>query len=86
MSPLWVGAFNSRLSTRGAISRVPSAPRSSPLLADALVELFAERRKGGESTVSPVVSTLLGRRATSFDEFARRHAAIFRGEQSAAKI
>jgi uncharacterized protein YbjT (DUF2867 family) len=57
-----------------------------PYLADALAELFAERRKGGESTVSPVVSALLGRRATSFDEFARRHAAIFRGEQSGAKI
>ena len=57
-----------------------------PFLADALVELFAERRKGKEATVSPVVPTLLGRPATSFDAFARRHAAIFRGEQPPPKI
>ncbi len=49
-------------------------------LADALAELFAERRKGKESEVSPLVPELIGRAATSFDEFARRHAAIFRGE------
>ena len=49
-------------------------------LADALAELFAERRKGKESEVSPPVPELIGRAATSFDEFARRHAAIFSGE------
>jgi hypothetical protein len=54
-------------------------------LADALVELFAERRKGKEATVSPLVPTLLGRAATSFDAFARRHAAVFRGEQPLPK-
>ena len=52
-----------------------------PYLADALVELFAERRKGKEAQVSPVAQRLLGRRPTSFDEFAQRNAAIFRGEQ-----
>jgi uncharacterized protein YbjT (DUF2867 family) len=49
-------------------------------LVDALAELFAERRKGKESLVSPMVETILGRPATTFDEFAARNAAIFRGE------
>lgn len=57
-----------------------------PYLADALAELFAERRKGRESKVSPVVPKILGRPATSFDQFATRNAAIFRGEQPAPKI
>jgi len=57
-----------------------------PFMADSLAELFAERRKGAESTVSPLVPALLGRAATSFDDFARRHAAIFRGEQPPPKI
>jgi uncharacterized protein YbjT (DUF2867 family) len=52
-----------------------------PYLADALSELFAERRKGKEAQVSPMAQTLLGRRPTSFGEFAVRHAAIFRGDQ-----
>jgi uncharacterized protein YbjT (DUF2867 family) len=52
-----------------------------PYLADALAELFAERRKGKEAQVSAMAQTLLGRRPTSFDEFAVRHAAIFRGDQ-----
>jgi uncharacterized protein YbjT (DUF2867 family) len=51
-----------------------------PYLADALGELFAERRKGKESVVSPTVHDLLGRAATSFDAFATRNAARFRGE------
>jgi uncharacterized protein YbjT (DUF2867 family) len=54
--------------------------------ADALAELFAERRKGKESRVWPTIETIIGRRATSFDEFATRYAAIFRGEQPAPKI
>jgi len=57
-----------------------------PYLADALAELFAERRKGKEANVSPVIATVFGRRATRFDEFATRNAAIFRGEQQAPKI
>jgi uncharacterized protein YbjT (DUF2867 family) len=54
--------------------------------ADALAELFAERRKGKESQVWPTTEEILGRRATSFDEFAKRHAAIFRGEQPAPSV
>jgi uncharacterized protein YbjT (DUF2867 family) len=57
-----------------------------PYLADALVELFAERRNGKESQVYPTVQALLGRPPTSFDMFAKRNAAIFRGEQPAPKI
>ncbi len=53
--------------------------------AAALAELFAERCKGKEAHVSPTVRTILGRRATSFDEFAVRHAAVFRGEQPVPK-
>jgi hypothetical protein len=33
-----------------------------------------------------VIETIIGRRATSFDEFAARKAAIFRGEQPAPRI
>jgi uncharacterized protein YbjT (DUF2867 family) len=51
-----------------------------PYLADALFELFAERRNGKEAKVWPDAAALLGRRPTSFDEFATRHAAMFRGE------
>lgn len=57
-----------------------------PYIADALAELFAERRKGKESQVWPVAQTLLGRRPTSFAEFAARNAAIFRGEQPAPRL
>jgi uncharacterized protein YbjT (DUF2867 family) len=57
-----------------------------PFTAEALAELFAERRKGKEAEVSPFVQTILGRRATSFDEFAARHAAVFRGEQPAPAV
>jgi uncharacterized protein YbjT (DUF2867 family) len=56
-----------------------------PFTADALAELFAERRKGKEAHVSPVIPTIFGWQATSFDEFAARNAAIFRGEQPAPK-
>jgi uncharacterized protein YbjT (DUF2867 family) len=62
-----------------------SAQRAAGLpeyMVDALAELFAERRKGKESAVSAVIPTLLGRSATSFDEFAAKNAAIFRGEQA----
>ncbi len=54
--------------------------------ADALAELFAERRKGKEAQVSLVIETIIGRRATGFDDFAARNAAIFRGEQPAPKV
>jgi uncharacterized protein YbjT (DUF2867 family) len=51
-----------------------------PYNADALTELYAERRQGKESHVSPGTASLLGRPPTSFAQFARRHAAVFRGE------
>jgi len=57
-----------------------------PFTADALAELFAERRKGKEAQVSPVIQAVFGRRATPFDEFAMRNAAIFRGEQPPPKV
>lgn len=57
-----------------------------PYLADALVELFAERRRGKEAQVSPVITTVFGRRPISFAEFARRNAAIFRGEEPAPRV
>lgn len=52
-----------------------------PYLADGLEELFAERRRGKESHVFPDAAALLGRRPTSFDAFAARNAAIFRGDR-----
>ena len=52
-----------------------------PYLADGLDELFAERRRGKESRVWPTIEEVFGRRPTSFDEFARQNAGIFRGEQ-----
>jgi uncharacterized protein YbjT (DUF2867 family) len=57
-----------------------------PYLADALFELFAERRNGKEARVWPDAEALLGRPPTSFDEFARRHAAVFRGEAAPPKV
>ncbi len=57
-----------------------------PYLADALFELFAERRKGKESQVSPVIPTVFGWQPVRFEEFAARNAAIFRGEQPAPRI
>jgi uncharacterized protein YbjT (DUF2867 family) len=57
-----------------------------PYLADALFELFAERRNGKESKVWPDAATLLGRRPTSFDQFASRNAAMFRGDTPPPRI
>jgi uncharacterized protein YbjT (DUF2867 family) len=57
-----------------------------PYLADALFELFAERRNGKESKVWPDAATLLGRKPTSFDQFARNNAAVFRGDATPPKI
>ncbi|MGA2613141.1 MAG: SDR family oxidoreductase [Spirochaetia bacterium] len=58
----------------------------SPYMADALYELFAERRKGKEGNVSNVIPEVFAFSATSFDDFAERNAAIFRGEQPAPRI
>jgi uncharacterized protein YbjT (DUF2867 family) len=75
------------------VNVVPEEARSANLAvgmpqytADALFELFAERRKGKESQVSDVIRTIFGWQPTHFDEFAARNAAIFRGEQPAPKI
>jgi len=57
-----------------------------PYTVDALAELFAERRKGKEAQVSPVIQTIFGWRPTSFEQFAMRNAAIFRGEQPAPRV
>src|SRR5713101_6639314 len=57
-----------------------------PYLADALFELFAERRHGKEGKVWPDAATLLGRPPTTFDEFAGRNAAVFRGEAPPPKV
>jgi hypothetical protein len=56
-----------------------------PYLADALEELFAGRRAGSESIVYQTIPELLGRRATSFAEFAARNAAMFRGDPPPTK-
>ena len=57
-----------------------------PFLVDGLDELFAERRKGKESKVWPTIEKVFGWRPASFDEFARRNAAIFRGEQPVPRV
>ncbi len=57
-----------------------------PYTADALAELFAERRRGKEATVHPDTATILGRPATTFAEFAAKSVAIFRGEQPSPRL
>ncbi len=52
-----------------------------PYLVDGLVELFAERRQGKESKAWDTIERVFGWRPTSFEEFAQRNAAVFRGEQ-----
>jgi uncharacterized protein YbjT (DUF2867 family) len=54
-------------------------------LADALFELFAERRAGKEATVHSTIRDVFGFEPMSFDQFAQRHAAVFRGEQPPPK-
>jgi uncharacterized protein YbjT (DUF2867 family) len=54
-----------------------------PAFADAMDELFSERRKGSaESTVNLSAHETLGVRPTTFQEFARRNVAVFRGESA----
>src|SRR5436190_17870213 len=54
-------------------------------LADGLAELFAERRKGKEATVSQVIQTIFKRLPLSFADFARRHAAVFRARTAGSQ-
>jgi uncharacterized protein YbjT (DUF2867 family) len=56
-----------------------------PYLADALAELFAERRVGKEAQVYPDTAAILGRPAADFASFAARNAAAFRGEPAQAR-
>ena len=67
-------------------TRTNLAAGMPPYTAEALAELFAERRKGKEAQVWSTIQTVFGWQPTSFDEFARRNAAIFRGEQPAPKL
>ena len=65
--------------------RAQRAAGLPPYTVDALAELFAERRKGKEAQVWPTINMVFGQRATPFEEFAARNAAIFRGEQPAPR-
>jgi hypothetical protein len=56
------------------------AAGTPPELADAIDELFAERRKRLESRLYLGTHELFGIQPTTFAEFARRNAALFRGE------
>ncbi len=60
--------------------RVLLAAGVPPYFADALDVQASERRKGSEAVVHPETHAALGIRPTTFAEFARRHAAAFRGE------
>jgi uncharacterized protein YbjT (DUF2867 family) len=57
-----------------------------PYLADALDELFAERRRGKESRVSPEARVVFGLEPATFESFVRRNLAIFRGEQPPPRV
>lgn len=57
-----------------------------PYMADALAELFAERRKGVESRVTDTFYRLAGREPVRFETFAARHAAIFKGEAAPPRL
>jgi uncharacterized protein YbjT (DUF2867 family) len=58
-----------------------------PAYADAMDELFSERRKGrAESTVNLSTHETLGLRPTTFQEFARRNVAVFRGESAPSHL
>jgi uncharacterized protein YbjT (DUF2867 family) len=52
----------------------------SPYFADAMDEQTNERRRCRQSTVHLATHELFGIRPTTFAEFARRHAGVFRGE------
>jgi uncharacterized protein YbjT (DUF2867 family) len=55
------------------------AAGASPERADAFVELWSERRKCSESRVDLSTHMAFGVQPTTFAEFARRNAAVFRG-------
>src|SRR5262249_34046841 len=53
---------------------------TEPYFADALAELFSDRRNGAESTVRPRTHERFGVRPPTFAEFAARNAAVFGGK------
>jgi uncharacterized protein YbjT (DUF2867 family) len=57
-----------------------------PAFADAMDELFRERRKGAESTVNLSTHETLRVRPTTFEEFARGNAAVFRGQTAPSHL
>jgi uncharacterized protein YbjT (DUF2867 family) len=59
----------------------------SPFFAEALDELFAERRKGcDEAVVDLSTHEAFGVRPTTFAEFVRKHEAVFRGEAQPSNL
>lgn len=52
--------------------------------ANAILDLQRYYREGGASVVDPAVERLIGRRATTFDQFVRDYAAAFRTQATAA--
>jgi len=57
-----------------------------PFMVDALDEQAAERRRHPESRVELGTHALFGVKPTTFAEFARRHAAVFRGKVLAENL
>jgi uncharacterized protein YbjT (DUF2867 family) len=53
--------------------------------ADALEELFAERRKGKESEVYLTIQNIFGFKSTTFEEFILRNLQVFKGEKEVSK-
>lgn len=52
--------------------------------ANAVLDLQRLYREGGASVVDPAIEKLIGRKATTFDQFARDYAGAFRTQTSAA--
>lgn len=52
-------------------------------LADAVNELYIPWSQGAGATTTNVIREVAGKQPTGFDQFARDHAAVFRGPQSA---
>jgi hypothetical protein len=50
---------------------------------DGQMEQYQVRLKGYQSAVTPVISEIAKREPVSFDQFAKEHAAYFRGEPAA---
>jgi uncharacterized protein YbjT (DUF2867 family) len=50
---------------------------------DGQMEQYQVRLKGYQAAVTPVISEIAKREPVSFDQFAKEHAAYFRGEQAA---